>query len=297
VQGTSRPRIEGYEFVSKLGEGLLGATYKAKQLSLDRDVAIKVIRRELTANKDYTARFLEQAKQVGRLHHKNVAHVIDAGEINGIYYCISEYVRGQNLREILKKKKKLTERQALHIGLEAASALAEAQKYGLVHGDIKPSNIIVNIEGIVKVCDLGLASQINLETEFALPYGLYQSAYYISPEVVRAGKPDIRSDIYSLGATLFRLATGSYPFGKAATPREAMLAHLNSPLPDPREKNPEISQEVAQIIMCMLEPQPEDRYQTPKEMVSAFVNLAKKRKPASSSRQTPRRRHTRKRLK
>lgn len=297
TQGAARPRIEGYELVKKLGEGLLGGTYKAKQLSLDRDVAIKIIRPELASDEDYTKRFLRQAKHAGRLHHKNVAHIIDAGETNGVYFCISEYVRGQNLRDILRKKGKLTERQVLHIGLEATTALAEAHQNGMVHGDIKPSNIILNVEGIVKVGDFGIAKWINLDTEFTLPQKLYNGAYYISPEMVRGEKPDIRSDIYSLGATLFHLAAGSYPFGNASTPKKALLAHLTDKIPDPKEKNPEINSEIAEIITRTLEPEPENRYQAPKEMVSALVNVIKKRKKAKSGPLAPRRKHSRRKLK
>lgn len=294
-QSQGRPRIEGYEFVSKLGEGLLGATYKARQLSLDREVAVKVIRREFTADKGYTARFLDRAKQAGRLHHKNIAHVIDAGESNEIHYCITEYVRGQNLREILRKKKRLDERQVLHMGLEVAYALSEAYRNDLVHGDIKPSNIIVNIEGVVKVCDFGLTRRVSLDSEFTLSHELFETVYYTAPEVVRGGKPDIRSDIYSLGATLFHITTGGHPFGQAATPREALLAHLNDSLPDPCEKNPELSQELGQIIKRMLEPQPEDRYQEPKEVAAAIVEMIKQRRAGSPSKHAPRRRHTRRR--
>ncbi len=297
AQGSIHPRIEGYKFVSKLGEGLLGATYRARQVSLDREVAVKIIRREFSADKEYTSRFLDQAKQAGRLHHKNIAHVIDAGQIRGICFCISEYVRGQNLREIVRKKGKLTERQVLHIGLETAYALAEAHSGGLVHGNLKPSNIIVNAEGIVKVCDFGLSRHINLESEFTLPSTLFDIVYYTSPEAVRGGSPDIRSDIYSLGATLFRLATGSYPFGKAATPREALLAHLSNTPPDPMEKNPEIGKEIAQVIARMLEPEPDDRYQEPTDLISAFVELIKRKKASSPARPVTRRRHTRRRLK
>jgi hypothetical protein len=297
AQGAGRPRIEGYEFIKKLGEGLLGGTYRAKQLSLDRDVAIKIIRPELTSDISFTEKFLKQAKQAGRLHHKNIAHIIDAGELNGIFFCISEYVRGQNLRDILLKKKKLSERQVLHIGLEAAYALGEAHQNSLVHGDMKPSNIIVNVEGIVKVCDFGLARPISLETKLVLPHKLYQAAYYISPEMVRGNATDIRSDIYSLGATLFHLLTGSYLFGKSATLKDAMLAHLKGQVPDPKEKNNQASRELADLIMRALQPKSEDRFQTPKEMVTALIGLIKKRKTAESGSHAPRRRHTRRKLK
>jgi len=293
LQGSASPKLEGYEFISKLGEGLLGLTYKARQVSLDREVAVKIIRKEFSANKKYVAGFLEQAKQAGRLHHKNIAHVIDAGEADGTYFCILEHVRGQNLRDVLRKKRKLTERQVLHAGLEAAHALAEATKIGMVHGDIKPSNIIINAEGVVKVCDFGLGMRINLETEFALPYALFEAAYFTSPEIVRGGKPDIRSDIYSLGATLFRLSTGCYPFGQSPTPKEALLAHLDSNPSDIHKKNPEVSPEFGHMVARMLEQAPEDRYQSAEEVIAAIINLIKRHKSGTSKRSAPKRRQTR----
>lgn len=295
AQTAGRPRVEGYELISKLGEGLLGDTYRARQLSLDREVAIKIIRPEFASDGEYTAQFMGQAKHAGKLHHKNIARVIDAGESGGTLYCICEFVRGQNLRDVLRKKKKIGERQVLHVGLQVAAALVEAHQNGLVHGDIKPSNIIVNTEGVTKLCDFGLVKLINLHSEFALPFELFEGTYYAPPEVVRGGKPDERSDIYALGATLFSLATGHYPFGKARTPREALLSHLDTKLPDPRDKNPELSAGLSQVVMRMLEPEPGDRYQKPAEVVSAITEVVKRGKKTDSLRRPVPRRHVRRR--
>ena len=297
VQGGAKFGIEGYEIVSKLGEGLLGTTYKAKQLSLDREVTIKVIRREFSADKRYMEQILSGTRQAGKLHHKNIARVIDAGKVEQTYYCITEFVRGQNLRAVMRKKGKLAERQVLHIGLEVASALAEARQHGLMHGDVKPSNIIVTTEGVVKLCDFGLIKPVNLKTSFNLPRNLYEAAYYSSPETARGESADIRSDIYSLGAALYHLITGSYPFGVAGTPEKALKAHIRREVPDIREKEKDISPETADVIMRMLKPGAGDRYQEPKEVISALTDVIKRARKQGSTRRPPVHRKTRRRFK
>jgi len=297
VQGGTKFSIEGYDIVSRLGEGLLGTTYKAKQLSLDREVAIKVIRREFSAVRHYVEQILSGTRQAGKLHHKNIARVIDAGRVGQTYYCITEFVRGQNLRDVLRKKGKLAERQVLHIGLEVASALAEARQHGLMHGDVKPSNIIVTTEGVVKLCDFGLIKHLNVNTNFNLAFGLYEAAYYTSPETARGESPDIRSDIYSLGATLYHLVSGSYPFGVAGSPEKALRAHTGGEVPDIGEGDAQVSQEAAEVIMKMLRPKPQDRYQEPREVVSALTEVIRHIRKQGSTRRPPVHRRTRRRFK
>ena len=279
-QSRSRPRLEGYGFVRKLGEGLLGSTYQAKQLSLDRDVVVRILRHEFTGDADYISSFLDRSRRAGKLHHKNVARVIDAGERDGIYYYITEFIRGKNLRQVLRKKRFLTERQVLHIGLEIAEALQEAHSYDLVHGDIRPTNIIVSVEGVAKLCNYGLSMRIDLSTDFKLPGEFYDCVYYASPEQINGLDVDIRSDIYSLGATLFVLATGTFPFGKGPSPKDSMLAHLTEFIPDLTKRNPKVSLEAAAIVMKMLEPAPENRYQSPLEVISAVKGLLKRKPPS-----------------
>jgi len=279
VQSSRRPRLEGYRFIRKLGEGLLGPTYQAKQLSLDRDVAVKILQPELAWDEEYIASFLNQAKLVGKLHHKNIARVIDAGETNGVYYYITEYVRGKNLRQVLRKKRNMTERQVFHVGLEVSFALAEAHTYGIVHGDVRPSNIIISIEGTTKLCDFGISKCVDLNTEFSMPVKFYDRVYYTPPEVIRGAQADIRSDIYSLGATLFILATGTFPFGKGRTPKDSLLAHLTNKTPDVRERNPQVRPEVAELIMRMLEPEP-------MAIISSITKMLKKDKLSSKTRRS-----------
>ncbi len=297
IQGGTKFGIEGYDIISKLGEGLLGTTYKAKQLSLDREVTIKVIRREFCTDKHYVEQILGGTRQAGKLHHKNIARVIDAGRIDQTYYCITEFVRGQNLRDVLRKKGVLAERQVLHIGLEVAAALAEARQHGLMHGDVKPSNIIVTTEGVVKLCDFGLIKPVNLKTSFNLPKNLYEAAYYTSPETARGDGSDIRSDIYSLGATLYHLISGGYPFGVAGSPEKALKAHISREVPDIKEKDVEISSEAAGVIMRMLRPRARDRYQEPGEIVAALTEVIKQVRKRGSTRRPAVHRRTRRRFK
>ena len=221
-------QIPGYQMLQKLGKGSMGVVYKAKQLSVDRVVAIKILLDPLAQNKEFIKRFEREAKIAAKLSHNNVVNAIDAGEIDGHYYFVMEYVEGPTIKDFLDKNKTFDEKEALRITLAIAEALKHAAQRGLIHRDIKPENVILTKQGEVKLADLGLARLTDDEkwglSEAGMAIG---TPYYISPEQVRGQTNiDIRADIYSLGATLYHMVTGKVPYG-GETPNEVMRKHVD----------------------------------------------------------------------
>ncbi len=216
-------KIPGYQILQKLGKGSMGIVYKAKQLSVDRVVAIKVLLDALAQNKEFIKRFEREAKIAAKLSHNNVVNAIDAGEVNGHYYFVMEYVEGPTIKDFLDQNRTFEETEALRIVLAIAEALKHANQRGLIHRDIKPENVILTRDGAVKLADLGLARLTDDEKWGLAEAGMaIGTPYYISPEQVRGQtNVDIRADIYSLGATLYHMVTGKVPYG-GETPNEVM---------------------------------------------------------------------------
>jgi serine/threonine protein kinase len=206
----------------------MGVVYKAKQMSVDRVVAIKILLDTLAQNKEFIKRFEREAKIAARLSHNNIVNAIDAGEVDGHYFFVMEYVEGDTIKDYLDKNQTFDEKEALRIVLAVAEALTHAHSRGLIHRDIKPENIILTRDGGVKLADLGLARITDDEkwglSEAGMAIG---TPYYISPEQVRGQTNiDIRADIYSLGATLYHMVTGRVPYG-GETPSDVMRKHVD----------------------------------------------------------------------
>ncbi len=268
-------QIEGYRLISKLGEGSMGAVFQAKQLSMDRIVAIKVLSPRLQRNQKFVERFMREARAVAKLNHINIISGIDVGESNGISYFAMEYVNGPTLMSILKRGGAIDEKRALNIAVQVARALEHACKHGLVHRDIKPDNIMISKDGTAKLCDLGLAREAgeggSATTEHGASIG---TPNYISPEQAR-GDPDIdiRSDIYSLGATLFHMVTGRSPYsGSAAV---VMTKHISEEPPDASEINHEVSSEASALIKTMMAKDRKGRYQNPTVLIEDMELIIK----------------------
>jgi serine/threonine-protein kinase len=269
-------QIAGYRLIELLGEGAMGSVYKAKQLSLDRDVAIKVLSPELAGDEEYVARFLREAKAVARLNHTNIISGIDVGDAGGIKYFVMEYVDGQNVAFLLRRGGPLDEERALLVVQQIARALDHAYKNGLVHRDIKPENVIITRDGVAKLCDLGLAKlEDHREPGAAEPVHRMGTPSYISPEQARGDTDvDIRSDLYSLGATLYHMLLGRPPF-EAASPATLMAKHLTEAAPSPRSVDPTISPFTEVIVLRLLQKRREDRYQTPAELMKALEDAVR----------------------
>ena len=261
-------QIAGYRLLEKLGTGAMGTVYKARQLSLDRDVAIKVLSPDLAQDPEYVERFLREAKAVARLNHTNIISGIDVGDAGGIKYLVMEYVDGSTVASLLRRGGAIDEERALLIAQQVARALDHAYRNNLVHRDLKPENILITRDGIAKLCDLGLAKlEDHPVAAGSDPVHRMGTPAYISPEQARGeANVDIRSDLYSLGATLYHLMMGHPPF-EAQTAPAVMAKHLTELPRPPRQIDPTLSQLGEVIVLRLLQKRREDRYQTPAELL------------------------------
>ena len=267
----------------------MGIVYKAKQISVDRVVAIKVLLDQLSLNKEFIKRFDREAKIAARLSHNNVVNAIDAGEINGHYYFVMEYVEGETIKDYLDKGRIFDEKTALKIVLAVAEALKHAHAKGLIHRDIKPENVILTKDGNVKLADLGLARLTSDEKWAMAEAGMaIGTPYYISPEQVRGQVDvDIRSDIYSLGATLYHMVTGQVPY-TGETPTDVMKKHVdkNVVLTPPDHINTSLSSGLGVVIETMMAKNREDRYRNPEDLILDLKSLIAGEPPMVATQKT-----------
>ena len=243
--------------VEVLGSGGMGAVYRAVDQALGRQVAIKVMKASMGVDQQLVDSFLREARAAAALNHPNIVQIYSCGQERGQPYIVMELVGGGRLDQLISGNKPVPEARILEIALNVAEGLKAANEVGLVHGDIKPANILFDDKGTAKVVDFGLAQFVNRQAEQS--GGIWGTPYYISPERARGGKADHRSDIYSLGATLFHALTGQPPFdGKTA--QDVVLARLKAPPPDARSFNPALHGPTASLIARMLSPEPATRY-------------------------------------
>ncbi len=273
--------IAGYELIKRLGEGGMGATYLARQTSMDRLVALKVLRKNLAKNTDFVDRFVREARLAGKLNHVNIVQSQDVGESGGFHYLVMEYVEGRSAYSLMPKGG-MDEELALHICMQVARALDFGHRNGIVHRDIKPDNIIVTEDRIAKLCDFGLARDTAQETRLTQTGMMMGTPHYVSPEQARGEKDvDIRSDIYSLGATLYHLVTGETPF-RGSSPAVVMTKHLTSQMPWPQDVNPLVSDGCCRLIARMMAKDPNDRYLTPEELLRDMELVIDGKPPGSA---------------
>jgi serine/threonine-protein kinase len=272
--------IGGYRIMDKIGEGAMGAVYRAVQVALDRRVALKLLPQRLAGNKQYLERFLREAKVVARLEHPNIVRAIDAGEADGIYYFAMEIVEGRSLETILEDVSALAEEQAIDLALQATRGLAYAHKSNLIHRDIKPENILVTHDGVIKIADLGLARSVEDEQDMKLTQqGMaLGTPHYVSPEQAQAMEVDIRTDIYALGITLYRAVAGVLPFDDNDPVKVIAMRLVSDPLPV-RQINENVSRELEQVIMSMTAKDREDRYPNPMVLLHDLERVAAGARP------------------
>ncbi|MEN2983995.1 MAG: CHASE2 domain-containing protein [Dictyoglomaceae bacterium] len=254
-----------YRLIKKLGAGGMATVYLAKDLSTRDNVAIKILHPQFSEDSQTVERFLREAKASAILEHPNIVRVFDQGKEGNYYFIVMEYVTGKNLKKIIEEKGSLPPFYAKEIILEVAKALDYANSKNIVHRDIKPQNIMITLDGKVKLMDFGIAHLGSLST--ITQTGVFMGTpQYASPEQAEGSKVDIRSDIYSLGVVFFELLTGFLPYSGETT-IAVMFKKIQEELPDPRSIKPEISEGLAQIVMKMTARFPEDRYQNPKELI------------------------------
>ena len=267
-------QLPGYQVMSKLGKGAMATVYKARQLSLDRMVAVKILPRKMSESSEFVDRFYKEGRAAARLAHNNIVQAIDVGSTpDGLHYFAMEYIEGQTLFDIMQpppvgQGRHFAEEEALDICVQMADALAHAHRRGLIHRDVKPKNILLTPQGVAKLTDLGLAratdDQHAAESEAGKAYG---TPYYISPEQIRGDVDiDFRADIYSLGATMYHLVTGKPPF-EGDTPTAVMHKHLKQPLVPPDHLNTNLSSGIGEVIELAMAKNREDRYASTEDLL------------------------------
>ena len=267
-------RIDGFKLIGALGSGAMGAVFKARQVSMDRLVALKVLPPRLAKDEEFVQRFVREARAAAKLSHPNIVQGIDVGYADGYYYFAMELVDGVTLRDLVKSEGGLEEKQALDITLSIAKALEHAHKHGIVHRDVKPHNIIISSEGVAKLADLGLArstlqddSLVDSLTDDGQAVG---TPHYMAPEQVRGERDvDIRADIYSLGATLYETVTGEKPF-VGRTVAAVLAKQLTEAPPSPREHAPGLSDATCRLIRKMMAKDRDQRPADPTELVAGI---------------------------
>lgn len=271
TSGKPQP-IEGFELKEILGKGSFGVVYKALQVGLGREVAVKILPPRLAENEEYRLRFFREARTAAKLDHPNVVRVLDVGKSEEYFYYVMEYISGQSLDNVVKERGVLSEEKVVYVGRSIAQALDAADKLNLIHRDIKPANLLVTNDGRVKLADFGIARETG-QTAITQEGHTVGTPNYVSPEQARAKSDiDIRSDIYSLGATLYHLAAGRVPF-EGSNAMDIILRHAHELADPPHEVNPEISEELSEIILLMMNKEPEHRFQHPFEIVDALDEL------------------------
>ena len=257
-----------YEVLERIGMGGMSDVYKAKDHKLNRHVAVKVLKQEFSENTNFVSKFRVEAQAAASLMHPNIVNVYDVGEDNGVYYIVMELVDGITLKKYIEKKARLSVREALSIAIQACMGIEAAHNNHIIHRDIKPQNIIISKDGKVKVTDFGIAKAATSNT---ITSNVMGSVHYTSPEQARGGYSDEKSDIYSMGITLFEMLTGRVPFNGETTVAIA-IKHIQEEMPSPREYVPEIPVCVEQIVLKCTQKSPDRRYHS---MAALIADLKK----------------------
>ncbi len=287
IQGNSedsggRPaqQIPGYQLQKKIGAGAMAVVYRAKQLSLDRIVAIKVLPKRLSKNPEFVERFYKEGKAAAALNHNNIVQAIDVGEAAGFHYFVMEYVEGLTVYDELASAKVYQEGEAIRIVRQVAEALLHAHDRGIMHRDVKPKNIMLTKERVAKLADMGLArATSDREAAMAEAGRAYGTPYYISPEQIRGEvSVDHRADIYSLGATFYHMVTGRVPF-EGPTPQVVMQKHLKDALTPPDHLNTKLTAGCAAMIEMMMAKTPAARYSNCRDIIHDLDRLARGEPP------------------
>lgn len=253
-----------YEILEKIGTGGMSDVYKAKDHKLNRAVAVKVLKQEFSENANFVSKFRIEAQAAAGLMHPNIVNVYDVGEENGIYFIVMELVEGITLKKYIEKKARLSVKEAISIAIQVSMGIEAAHNNHIIHRDIKPQNIIISKEGKVKVTDFGIAKAATSNT---ITSNVMGSVHYTSPEQARGGYSDEKSDIYSLGVTMFEMLTGRVPFNGETTVAIA-IKHIQEEMPSPREYVSEIPISVEQIVFKCCQKSPDRRYQSMGELIA-----------------------------
>lgn len=255
---------ERYEIIKTIGEGGMANVYLANDTILDRKVALKVLRGDLSNDEKFIRRFKREALSVSNLSHPNIVEVYDVGEEEGNYYIVMEYIEGKTLKQLLQKRGALTLTEVIDIMSQLTDGLSHAHEAYIIHRDIKPQNIMIEDNGLVKITDFGIAMALN-STQLTQTNSVMGSVHYLPPEQANGKGSTVKSDIYSLGILMYELLTGSVPF-KGDNAVEIALKHMKEKIPSIRKQNPTIPQSVENIVLRATAKNPKNRYETVREM-------------------------------
>lgn len=253
-----------YQIIKSIGEGGMANVYLAYDTILDRNVAVKILRGDLSNDEKFVRRFQREALAASSLAHQNIVEVYDVGEDNGEYYIVMEYIEGKHLKNLLKKRGKLTLSEAVDIMMQITDGMSVAHDSYIIHRDIKPQNIMILENGLVKITDFGIAMAMNA-TQLTQTNSVMGSVHYLPPEQASGQGSTLQSDIYSMGIVMFELLTGELPF-KGDNAVEIALKHLKEPIVDIREKIPNVQNSIVNIIKRATAKNPKNRYNDAREM-------------------------------
>jgi serine/threonine-protein kinase len=273
--------VHGHRIEERLGRGGMGTVYRAVQLSLDRPVAIKFLSRELTKDPEFVQRFIAEAHAAGSLSHKNIVQVFDTGRWGDFCFYTMEYMPFGSIGDQTSGGQKLDFRNALPMMVDVAHGLVYAERHGVVHRDIKPDNLMIGFEGIVKIGDLGIAKTLSESRTVEQEDGVYGSAHFMAPEQALGHEIDCRVDIYSMGATFYRILTGRTLF-EGNSQQDILLKQVQKRPRPIRDVERCIPKPLAEIIDGMLEKDPRERYRSARDFVAELEALAQAYKPERS---------------
>ena len=259
-----------YEIVKSIGEGGMANVYLANDTILDRKVAVKVLRGDLSSDDKFIRRFQREALSVSNLSHPNIVEVYDVGEEDGQHYIVMEYIEGKTLKQLLKKRDSLTLTEVIDIMTQLTDGIAHAHESYIIHRDIKPQNIMIQDDGRIKITDFGIAMALNA-TQLTQTNSVMGSVHYLPPEQASGKGTTVKSDIYSMGILMYELLTGTVPF-KGDNAVEIALKHMKDKIPSIRKQNPAIPQSVENILLKATAKNPRNRYDTAREMHEDLVH-------------------------
>ena len=260
-----------YEIIEELGRGGMGEVFRVEDKKINEEVALKLIRPEITSDRKIIDRFSSELKTARRISHRNVCRMFDIGEEKGKHYITMEYIRGEDLKSLIEKMGRLSDEQTITIAEQVCDGLIEAHRLGIVHRDLKPQNVMVDREGNAKIMDFGIARSIDSKniTGHGMMIG---TPAYMSPEQVDGKEADQRSDLYSLGIALYEMITGKLPF-EGDTPFSIALKHKSEMPQDPQLINFQLSQDLSQLILKCIEKSPQNRYGTAQELKTNLLKV------------------------
>lgn len=273
--------LGGCQILEKLGQGAMGAVYLGKHIALNRLVAVKILPPEKASNRDARERFIREGRAAAKLEHPNVVQVFDAGEQDSVTFLVMQLIQGRSLGKWLEQRKRLDHGQACQIMREIAKGLAAAHKVGIIHRDVKPDNIMITKEGVVKIADFGLVAVMEAEGDAKRlrPAG---TPYYMSPEQWTAQAVDARTDLYSLGVTFYQIVAGQRPFENPNIPALKTL-HLTGQPPALHGVQSDVPPEVEAVISKLMEKKPQNRYASALELIKDLDRIREGQEPMAMS--------------